>query len=1283
MGSGPSNILGDNKSTTPVHVVTFKINGKEYVVHPDGVIITVRTTLNTFIRDVANLKGTKLMCLEGGCGSCIAVVDYEQPLSKRKVTLAFNTCLVTVLQCHGWNITTVEGIGNQKDGYSIVQKRLAEYNGSQCGMCSPGMVMNMFALYQTENNLTDAQIENSFGGNICRCTGYRTIADGFKSLTTDDRSNATPTKCSGIVDVEDMKLCSKNTYECLLKDVESFAQVYINSGSQQWYKVYTLTDLFAILKQIGSIKYMLVAGNTAHGVYRTDPDITVFIDINAVVELYKISISDTISIGANTTLSDILRIFPKIASQKSNFNYFAEIVYHVNLVAHIPVRNLGTIGGSLMLKHEHQRFQSDIFLLLETFGAQINIATQEGGTLTTVTPKDFLNLNMAGKVIVDFTFVQIDNTYIYNTYKIMPRAQNALAIVNAGFLMKMKSDMVTVSSATIVYGNINKDFVHATNTEQFLVGKNLFDNSVLQQAIQTLESELHCDEHPPDPPPKARQELAIALFYKFVLSKAPKDLVDPRYLSGKYEIERPVSSGQQKYTTDKSEYPLTEPVPKLEAMVQCSGEAKYVIDQNMLRYDFLYSKLILAHALPGSKIIKIDSTEALKMDGVIAVYTKDDIPGINTFTPEFVTLLNEEIFCDGEVKYNGQPAGIIVAKTNEIARNASTLIDIQYSDPPQSKQFAYTTRDALQIPGKPGVNHIITKHRKQTGNDVQKVINGTFDIGLQYHYTLETQSCVCIPIEDGMDVYPSTQWMDLAQLGVAVSCKIPTKNINVYVRRVGGAYGSKIIRANLITCACAIAAHNLQKPVYLRMDMDDNMQAIGKRFPCSADYEVGVDNKGKIQYLNLSFYTNVGFASNENVSLAIVGAISNVYDDTTWEIKAYVVHTDTPANCFCRGPGTTEAIAMAETVMEHIGSVLNISPADVRLANISKQYDQIPVILDRFAKESNIAERQKAVDEFNKNNRWKKRGIGLGLMKFTIVFYGSYYSHVAIYHGDGNVVISHGGIEMGQGINTKAAQVAASIFGIDLSMVQVKPSNILVSPNNTVTAGSTGSDSVVYATMQACKQLLANMDPVRQKMIDHDWKKLVRECNLLNIDLQATYQVTPRDIKNYDIYGVTFSEVEIDLLTGLHQILRVDLLEDVGESLSPLVDVGQIEGAFIMGLGYWLHEDMKYDENTGQLLNVRSLKYHPPGLKDIPIDWRIQFRQKSASDEGGVLRSKATGEPALCMSVSVAYAIRHALAAARKESDPNSDPWVRIYGPTTQSEILLSSLPNHSQYVLN
>ncbi|XP_035910085.1 xanthine dehydrogenase 1-like [Anopheles stephensi] len=1286
-----SYIWGSTEADSPLAEVTFTINGKPYTVDPRT--IPVDTSLNTFIRNHAHLTGTKFMCLEGGCGACIVNVSGVHPVTKEKKSWAVNSCLYPIYACHGLDVKTVEGIGNRKDGYHPIQQRLAHLNGTQCGYCSPGMVMNMYSLMEANRGAISMEdVENAFGGNICRCTGYRPILDAFKSLTVD----ADEKLLDACQDIEDLtkRTCPKTGSPCAGKCVSAKDRIdpkrpvrMVFEDAREWHRVTQMSDIFAIFEQIGNKPYMLVAGNTAHGVYRRSPSLQVFIDINAVEELHTHSSdANELVVGANVSLTEFMHILDETANKSPNFSHFKHLEKHIDLIANVPVRSAGTIAGNLNIKNQHHEFPSDMYLILETAGAKLTVV-ETGGKTSVITPADFVRLDMQKKVLKSITLPALDiSRYQFRSFKVMPRSQNAHAYVNGAFLVKFAEGGVTVESAKICFGGINPDFTHATATEAFLVGKNMFDAETIQATMNQLSNEIRPDWVLPDASGEYRKNLAMALYYKYLLNVAPEGtvLVKPSFRSGGTVLERPLSSGQQTFDTYERNWPLTKNIPKIEALAQTSGEAKFTNDLPPQPGE-LYAAFVIA-TKPHTRIGTIDATDALKYPGVVAFYAAKDIPGTNNFMPPSLGNQEpEEVFCSGEVLYHGQPVGVILAETLNQANHAAGLVNILYERVSQQQPVYPTLKSLVDNQAKARIFDEPSTTTRRGSNYRVKVsaarkVTGRFEMAGQYHYTMETQSCVCVPIEDGMDVHCSTQWVDLCQVAIASMLKVPENSLNFSVRRLGGGYGSKISRAAQVACACALAAHLQNRPVRFVLTIESNMSSIGKRYGCISDYEVDVETSGRIVKLTNNYMQDYGASLNESVGEATTEFFNNCYDTKTWKVVGKAAKTDAPSNTWCRAPGTTEGIAMIENIMEHVAWELGLDPLELRLMNMPEG-SKMRELLPQFRKDVEYNQRKADIDTFNVNNRWRKRGIAVSLMRYPLGYFGALHALVAIHAGDGTVSVTHGGIEMGQGMNTKAAQVAAYVLGLPLEKISIKPMTSLTSPNAIVTGGSMTSEAVCYAVKKACEILLERIKPVRDAHKDAPWETITQLCYAGSVDLCATYQYRASELKPYIIWGLSCAEVEVDVLTGNVQLRRVDILEDTGESLSPGIDVGQIEGAFVMGVGYWLTEALVYAAEDGALLTNRTWTYKPPGAKDIPVDFRVRFLQKS-SNPAGVLRSKATGEPALNMSIVVLFALRNALRSARKDAGL-ADDWIPMGTASTPDQVHLLAGNSIEQYKLN
>ncbi|KAI5646230.1 aldehyde oxidase and xanthine dehydrogenase, a/b hammerhead domain-containing protein [Phthorimaea operculella] len=525
------------------------------------------------------------------------------------------------------------------------------------------------------------------------------------------------------------------------------------------------------------VGYFLTA-NILRGVYPKTSEPKIYIDISSIESLKEASMDLNLVLGAGMSLTEMMTECKQRAQSNANFKYLDEFYKHLDLIAHVPVRNIGTIGGNLAMKNAHHEFPSDIFLLLETVQATVCILsnTLEKKDLSM---QDFLKEDLRNKIILDVKLPPLSATYHIRTYKIMPRAQNAHAIVNAGFCFKLDSAN-KVESANITFGNISARFIRANDTEGVLRGQELFADETLQKAL---------------------------LYPRAILSLCPS--ANQRYISGGTLIDRGISRGTQAFDTDKTLWPLNQPVPKLEATIQCSGEAKFSCDVVMpsravhvafvlstictgeiVAFDeseamFRLLKVLLrrgaafesgacglrtVYNICTGEIVAFDESEAMKLPGVVAFFTAKDIPGKNTFTPTDVPWQEseEEILAAKKISYYGQPIALVAAVTQRLALEAAELVKVTYNK--SDAKPVLSIKDALAAPDKDRrIREEVSVKAKNKGSDVQHTIKGNFTMGSQYHYTMETQCAYVTSTEQGLKVRSSTQWMDLVHVAVAQS----------------------------------------------------------------------------------------------------------------------------------------------------------------------------------------------------------------------------------------------------------------------------------------------------------------------------------------------------------------------------------------------------------------------------------------------------------------------------------------------------------------------------------
>ncbi|CAG5117383.1 unnamed protein product [Candidula unifasciata] len=1282
--------------------VSFTINGTQYTA---GNEYNPATSLNDFMRLSRASMGTKGSCYEGGCGVCLVTVKLYDPVSQQNVEYAVNSCCLQLFACDGFEITTIEGLGNPRKGLHVIQERLVEHDGAQCGYCSPAQVMNMYGLLQKNPTVTVQQVEDEFDATICRCTGYRSILDAMKTFAVDAPQNLK----GKVVDIEDLdaKLCKKTGKSCSghckttgHSDHSCSNQiakpVHIVGANGQWFKPTSLSELQAVLLQYANNNYRLVFGNTGFGLYQElGPwNFDILIDIRAVQELYTVKLGSTIVLGANLSLQNLIDIFEQKATDPS-VPYASAFVQHLKITAQHGIRNMSSWAGNLMLKRAHLEFPSDIFVLLETVSAQLTIV-DANGVQSTCSCAEFLNVDMKGKVIISASLPTYSGTGVQvRTYKTSSRLQASQAFINAGFNFNLdaNNNFLVKSRPSIVLQGINSALTHAVQTEAFLVNKALGDPAVLQGALSTLSSELTPDTFPLWTDPSYRRSLAISLFYKFVLDVC-QSKADARYASGGQGLVRTPMVGTQDYDTDQTKWPLTEPMKKITAPYLATGVVQYLDDLPLAPGELCASVVISTEG--SATIDTVDASAALAVPGVVAFIQASDIPagGVNNWRPYGIFGdFKEELLSTGTILYAGQPIGIVVADLQTTADTAAALVKVTYKNvqiPIVDIQTAIKQKSFFPNPPPP----VVSGNAAAAIAASPKKISGSVGCGSQYQFHLEPQLTICTPTDvGGMKVKTTTQWIDGSLESVAQVLGLQQSDVTVEVERLGGAFGGKITQNFLVSGLCALAAYVVGRTVKMRVDIHTNMKMLGKRTPYYAEYQVGSDVTGKLTGVIITLYGDEGWGLTDvESSMFVQDWFDNAYYCPNWLFTPIPLKTNKPVNTGCRAPGSAPFIFVMESIMEHLAKSLQLDPLAVKQLNLytSGQKDPAGMVLNyvtigeivtQLKADINYNQRIQAVNDFNKANRWKKRGLAVMPMRFAIMWSGSQFnSHVIIHHGDGSVSVAHGGIDVGQGINTKIIQVCAYELGIPMSKIRVKKSSSTINANSYTTGGSITTELCCIGVIESCRILKDRMAPVKAAMGGNpSWEDLVARCYQLMVNLTASYVTHQNDpfAAHYSSYSATCAEAELDVLTGQYQLRQLDMLYDCGDSMNPELDIGQVEGGFAMGLGYFLQEDLKYDPKTGEVLTAGTWDYKPPLPKDLPMNLNFKFLKKTPNPIG-VLGSKAVGEPPLVTAAACLFAIKHAVEAARAETA--QDTFFSLSAPATVDKVQALCLNNISSY---
>ena len=763
------------------------------------------------------------------------------------------------------------------------------------------------------------------------------------------------------------------------------------------------------------------------------------------------------------------------------------------------------------------------------------------------------------------------------------------------------------------------------------------------------------------------------------------------------------------------------------AVKHVTGEAVYIddiiVDDRLLTGYVVYSKYA------NAKIKSFDLNAAKKIPGVHAILSYEDIPGQNQMGP---VIKDEPCLAENKVSFIGQAIFLIAADHEDICRQAEKKIKIIYD----TKSPILTIEEAQKKGHLLGPERKINRGNFEGAiTKSAEIISGEIKTGAQEHWYLETQACLSVPGEKNeLLVYSSTQHPSETQTLIADVLGIPRNEVVVEVRRMGGAFGGKETQANHTACWSALLCQATGQPVKIRLFRDDDQKITGKRHPFLIKYTAGFSQQGLLSALKIELNSNGGAAA--DLSFAIMERamfhVDNAYYVPNLSVVGRVWKTNLPPNTALRGFGAPQAIAAIENIVDRIARKLHKDSALIRKKNFygiksrnKTHYQQVVErnhlhhLYNKIIKSSDYWKRRSAIKQFNLKSEFIKKGLALSPVKFGISFTTSFLNQAgALLHiyQDGSVLINHGGTEMGQGLHTKIIQIASAEFGISTDRIKVSATNTSKVPNTSATAASSGSDlngMAVKNGIEILKNRLAVV--VKQKLLKENngkistsaaiefknnqvffkdntrqkisFEALVKSAYLSQISMSATgFYKTPllnwdkergrgRPF-NYFAFGIAVSEISLDVLTGSHKIIRTDILHDVGDSLNPHIDIGQIQGGFIQGLGWCTTEECKWDLN-GQLLNHSPDTYKIPAISDIPEDFRIEL-VNNRPNPNAIRKSKAVGEPPLMLATSVWLAIKDAISAT---ADHKKEPDLQI--PATNENILLSIERLKNQPLIN
>ncbi|CAF1261858.1 unnamed protein product [Rotaria sordida] len=1286
----------------------FYVNGKEILernVEPEW-------TLLWYLRNKLRLTGSKLGCGEGGCGACTVLVSRSIDRDSGEIEhRTINACLAPLCSVDGCHVITVEGLGStNKSNLHSTQIRLAELFATQCGFCTPGIVMSLYGTVTSKDNSlpTMEDIEESFDGNLCRCTGYRPILDAAKTFACDinkldyqksslPRTSTTYDKCYSYVHQNTLPIDQVQFPDKLRDYIPQ--SIHIKGSSIEWYRPISLNELIHLRHIYPGDQSKLIFGNTRVEFERKFNHMKYprLISITHIKELQELKrTKDFLYFGAGVTFT---RLKSKLIQWNNDNSICQALLDQMKHFASTQIRNVASLGGNIISASSI----SDINPVLEAAGAILELHCADDNKVRKIPLCDFFlgnhRVSMADNEILVAIHIPLErssNKCFLRSYKQSRRRDDSKGIVSAAFKIELEKinsfdNQWKIISACFSFGGMASKTILAINTQQQLIGLS-WTKQTINIAYDLLLKEMPLDELSPGGQYQYRRTLIQSFLFKFYsyvckeLRQPSIDLIDNYY-------HREISHGQQTIP----EKPQTQKIigsslSHRSAYLHTTGEAIYIDD--MPSYiNTLHAALVLS-TKANARIKHIDIEDASKVVGFVSFVSYIDVPGSNKLNDE---LFDEELFVSSIALCIGAIIGVVVCESEHAAKIAANLVKIDYD---LLSPRIFSIDDAIIHE-----SYLTDEICLQRGDvdkvllDAEHIVEDTVFIGGQEHFYMETNSCMVIPSNDDKEInlYVSTQTPTGAQELTALVLGRNANNITCHVKRMGGSFGGKESRALPPCLAIAVAAVKLARPVRLNLERYIDMSITGHRHPYKIKYKVGFNNEGHFLGLDVQMWSNGGCTL--DISEAVMNFamlyMGNTYQFSNMKIRGRVCKTHLPSNTSFRGFGGPQAMLACETIVEHVAAYLKCDPFTIRSRNLFKEGDithygqiiehwNVPRILDELNKSSDFIRRQINVEEFNQKNIYRKRGITMIPVKFGIGFLIQHLNQAgALVHvyKDGSVTLTHGGIEMGQGLHTKMISIAAEILDCNVDLIRISETATDKVHNITTTAASVSSDLYGMAVKHACEQIRQRLDTlINDNNVNISWEKLVEQAYLARLDLCARgFYVMPNMFDadftknwanfNYFTQGAAVTEVELDVLTGDWHLLRVDILMDVGKSLNPQIDIGQIEGGFMQGIGLFTMEELIWGDEKlnkwiplGQLYTCGVDTYKIPSFSDVPLDFRVSLLSDS-SNPRAIYSSKGIGEPPILLATSAFFALKQACQAYRKQQDLSD--YFTLHSPAT------------------
>jgi len=1243
------------------HAMEFTLNGR--VVHVADATST--TTLLDWLRS-HGLPGTKEGCAEGDCGACsVALLDTNG--RGQRTWRAVNACLTLMPMLEGRTVLTAEGMA--AEGLHPVQAAMVRHAGSQCGYCTPGFVASMFEAYYRDDLSAPGQLADQLCGNLCRCTGYRPIRDALTEAL-DARDPATP---------------DRFRLPLVQPEPPAVATRFADADGGVFHRPTTLAALLALRAEFPAAA--LVAGATEIGVdlnkkFRPFPQLI----STECVDALRVVARDAQGwrIGGAATLT---------AVEEALGGAFPLLDKMLWVFASRQIRNRATMAGNLVTASPI----GDLAPVLLALDASVELASVRG--VRVVPLADFFVAYRKTLIAPDevMTAVLVPDgpaeglVRRADSYKVSKRRELDISIVAAAFVIDTDAAGI-VRHARLAYGGVAATPARALQVEASLLGQPWSDathaaaSTLLRETFTPLRDVRAGDDF--------RRGLVATLWEKFAVGAqslaqdlplewvpgAPSAVDDPSRAM-RHESAAGHVRGTARYVDDTAEAE-----PMLEIWPVCAPHA---------------------HA----RILRRDATRARAMPGVAAVLFGEDFPGRND---SGAIRHDEPILAVDTVSFHSQPVAVVVAFTYAQARAAAALVEVDYEPLPAlvGLEAAMAAESYHTAP------HVIRRGDCDAAlAGAAHTLEGTLEIGGQEHFYLETQAAFARPGEDGtLFVSSSTQHPTEVQAMVAHALDVPRSDVVVQSPRMGGGFGGKETQAAPWACLVALAAKVTGRPVRVQLDRDLDMALTGKRHPFFARFTVGFGDDGALTAARIALVADGGWALDLSESIAdrALFHLDNAYYIPHVAFTSRVAKTHVTSHTAFRGFGGPQGMVVIEDILDRVARTLGLAPEVVRGRNLyagtgetcTTHYGEViednrlPRIWEGLLDASQYAARRAEVDAYNAESGRVKRGLAITPVKFGISFTASFLNQAGallLLFRDGSLQVNHGGTEMGQGLHTKMLGIVARELGLSGARVRMMHTSTDKVPNTSATAASAGADLNGAAVRDACLQLRARILPVAAALLGcpedavslregHAWgpggtsvslEAVSERAYLQQIPLSATgFYRTPGVFYDkpagrgrpfhYYAFGAAVTEVELDGYSGMKRVLRVDILHDVGDSLNPGVDRGQIEGGYVQGLGWLTGEALAWDK-AGRLLTHSASTYQIPAISDAPVDFRVTLLPDAA--QGNTVHgSKAVGEPPLMLALSAREALRDAVAAFGDAAGP-----VLLPCPATHEALYLAA----------